>query len=180
MVCRCSDRASRSPRSRESAANPRCARRALPATDPLTARKAGEVTWYGQCTATIEVVTATALWPTDGSAPLPLRWVLVRKTCRAIERRAPRTPRLGDPAGVEYAPVGRAPPLPARAVQSRDFARARPVSGGSPQSASGLGSQDRAHLHRCACSRAPALVGQPESATPGIHSYSGQFLGIAA
>ena len=34
----------------------------------------------------------------------------MRKTCRAIDRRSPRTPRLGDPAGVEYAPVGRATP----------------------------------------------------------------------
>jgi hypothetical protein len=37
-----------------------------------------EVAWYGQRTATLEVATGTALWHTDGSAPLPLRWVLVR------------------------------------------------------------------------------------------------------
>src|SRR5918912_576638 len=46
--------------------------------DPLTEWKTCEVTWYGQRTAMIELATGTALWHTDGSAPLPLRWVLVR------------------------------------------------------------------------------------------------------
>jgi hypothetical protein len=46
--------------------------------DPLTAWHTCEVTWYGQRPATIELATGTALWHTDGSAPLPLRWVLVR------------------------------------------------------------------------------------------------------
>ena len=46
--------------------------------DPLTVWKTCEVTWYGQRTASIELATGTALWHTDGSAPLPLRWVLVR------------------------------------------------------------------------------------------------------
>ncbi len=47
-------------------------------SDPLTAWQTCEVTWYGQRTATIELATGTALWHTDGCAPLPLRWVLVR------------------------------------------------------------------------------------------------------
>ena len=47
-------------------------------TDSMTVWKTCEVTWYGQRTATIELATGTALWHTDGSAPLPLRWVLVR------------------------------------------------------------------------------------------------------
>jgi DDE superfamily endonuclease len=47
-------------------------------SDPLTVWQTCEVTWYGQRIATIELATGTALWHTDGSAPLPLRWVLVR------------------------------------------------------------------------------------------------------
>jgi hypothetical protein len=47
-------------------------------TDSLTVWETCEVAWYGQRTATIELATGTALWHTDGSAPLPLRWVLVR------------------------------------------------------------------------------------------------------
>src|SRR5919109_222023 len=47
-------------------------------TDPLTEWHTCEVIWYGQRMATIELATGTALWHTDGSAPLPLRWVLVR------------------------------------------------------------------------------------------------------
>src|SRR5918911_1323316 len=47
-------------------------------TDPLTEWNTCEVTWYGQRSATIELATGTALWHTDGSAPLPLCWVLVR------------------------------------------------------------------------------------------------------
>ena len=47
-------------------------------TDSLTVWNTCEVTWYGQRPATIELATGTALWHTDGSAPLPLRWVLVR------------------------------------------------------------------------------------------------------
>jgi DDE superfamily endonuclease len=46
--------------------------------DPVTVWKTCEVTWYGQRPATIQLATGTALWHTDGSAPLPLRWVLVR------------------------------------------------------------------------------------------------------
>ena len=47
-------------------------------TDPTTTWQAVEVTWYGGRAATIEVATGTALWHTDGSLPLPIRWVLVR------------------------------------------------------------------------------------------------------
>src|SRR5918912_2256565 len=46
--------------------------------DPLKEWKTCAVAWYGQRTATIELATGTALWHTDGSVPLPLRWVLVR------------------------------------------------------------------------------------------------------
>jgi len=47
-------------------------------TDATTVWATTDVAWYGQRTATIDVATGTALWHTDGSAPLPLRWVLVR------------------------------------------------------------------------------------------------------
>src|SRR5438876_12312680 len=52
-------------------------------TDAATVWQTCEVAWYGQRPATIEVATGTALWHTDGSAPLPLRWVLVWKRARA-------------------------------------------------------------------------------------------------
>ena len=47
-------------------------------TDAVTEWQTCQVTWYGQRAATVDVATGTALWPTDGFAPLPLRWVLVR------------------------------------------------------------------------------------------------------
>jgi DDE superfamily endonuclease len=47
-------------------------------TDSMTVWTTCEVAWYGRRPATIELATGTALWHTDGSAPLPLRWVLVR------------------------------------------------------------------------------------------------------
>jgi DDE superfamily endonuclease len=46
--------------------------------DGATAWRTCTVPWYGQQTAVVELTTGTALWHTDGSAPLPLRWVLVR------------------------------------------------------------------------------------------------------
>jgi hypothetical protein len=36
------------------------------------------VAWYGHQRRVLDVATGTALWHTDGCAPLPIRWVLVR------------------------------------------------------------------------------------------------------
>ncbi len=36
------------------------------------------VAWYGHQQRLLDVATGTALWHTDGCAPLPIRWVLVR------------------------------------------------------------------------------------------------------
>jgi hypothetical protein len=36
------------------------------------------VAWYGHQRRPLDVATGTALWHTDGCAPLPIRWVLVR------------------------------------------------------------------------------------------------------
>ena len=36
------------------------------------------VAWYGQQQRALDVATGTALWHTDGCAPLPIRWVLLR------------------------------------------------------------------------------------------------------
>jgi hypothetical protein len=36
------------------------------------------VAWYGQQRRSLELATGTALWHTDGFAPLPIRWVVVR------------------------------------------------------------------------------------------------------
>jgi hypothetical protein len=47
-------------------------------TDPATVWQTCTVPWYGQQSATLELATGTALWHTDGLAPLPVRWVLVR------------------------------------------------------------------------------------------------------
>ncbi|HEY3080212.1 MAG TPA: transposase [Chloroflexota bacterium] len=47
-------------------------------TDGTTAWRTCTVPWYGQQTAVVEVASGAALWHTDGSAPLPVRWVLVR------------------------------------------------------------------------------------------------------
>ncbi len=101
-------------------------------TDAATVWGTCEIAWYGQRAATIEVATGTALWHTDGSAPLPLRWVLVRNApgrrpplalfctdpTTAAEhivawyvdrwahrddlRRSPGSSRPGDPAGMEH------------------------------------------------------------------------------
>jgi hypothetical protein len=46
--------------------------------DPMTAWQAVEVAWSGGRAALVEAATGTALWHTDGFAPLPIRWVLVR------------------------------------------------------------------------------------------------------
>ena len=46
--------------------------------DPTTTWQTCSVVWYGQQLAALELATGTALWHTDGLAPLPSRWVLVR------------------------------------------------------------------------------------------------------
>jgi DDE superfamily endonuclease len=46
--------------------------------DPQTAWQPLTVPWYGGGTKALEVATDTALWPRRGTAPLPIRWVLVR------------------------------------------------------------------------------------------------------
>src|SRR2546425_690524 len=66
----------------------------VPHTDAATVWGTCEIAWYGQRAATIEVATGTALWHTDGSAPLPLRWVLVRN---APGRRPPLALFCTDP-----------------------------------------------------------------------------------
>jgi hypothetical protein len=48
------------------------------ATAPGTAWQAQVVAWYGQRRRPLELATGTALWHTDGFAPLPIRWVLIR------------------------------------------------------------------------------------------------------
>jgi hypothetical protein len=57
---------------------PRQPKLAARLADPATGWQTCTVAWYGQQTAVRELLTGTALWHTDGSAPLPLRWVLVR------------------------------------------------------------------------------------------------------
>ncbi len=34
--------------------------------------------WYGQCSRTVQIASATALWYHGGFPPLPIRWVLIR------------------------------------------------------------------------------------------------------
>src|SRR5215213_9114052 len=43
-----------------------------------TAWQRQTVAWYGRQRRLLDVATGTALWHTDGCAPLPIRWVLVR------------------------------------------------------------------------------------------------------
>jgi hypothetical protein len=46
--------------------------------DPTTAWAEVTVAWYGGTLRAVEVTTGTAVWVTQGQAPLALRWVLVR------------------------------------------------------------------------------------------------------
>jgi hypothetical protein len=64
-------------------------------SDGATAWRIGPVPWYGQQTAVVELATGTALWHTDGSAPLPVRWVLVRDPA---DRRPPLALFCTDPS----------------------------------------------------------------------------------
>jgi hypothetical protein len=48
------------------------------ATATGTAWQAQVVAWYGQRRRPLELASGTALWHTDGFAPLPIRWVLIR------------------------------------------------------------------------------------------------------
>ena len=57
---------------------PRQPKLAARLVDTATAWQTRDVPWYGQQTAVLDLASGTALWHTDGSAPLPVRWVLVR------------------------------------------------------------------------------------------------------
>jgi len=46
--------------------------------DPTTAWQPATLPWYGGEERTLELATGTALWHRSGSAPLPIRWVLLR------------------------------------------------------------------------------------------------------
>src|SRR5437867_551473 len=63
---------------------PRQPKLATRLTDEATAWRMCTVPWYGQQTAVLEVASGTALWHTDGSAPLSVRWVLVRSEERRV------------------------------------------------------------------------------------------------
>jgi hypothetical protein len=65
---------------------PRQATLAARAADPATAWQPATLPWYGGQSRTVGLATGTALWHTDGQAPVPLRWVLVRRPDR---RRGP-------------------------------------------------------------------------------------------
>jgi hypothetical protein len=56
--------------------------------DPATPWAPLTVPWYGGGVRTLEVVTGTALWHRRGSAPLPIRWVLVRCPAQAFRPHA--------------------------------------------------------------------------------------------
>jgi hypothetical protein len=64
-------------------------------TDPATVWQTCTVPWYGRQTATLELASGTARWHTDGSAPLPVRWILVRN---APGRRPPVALFCTDPS----------------------------------------------------------------------------------
>jgi hypothetical protein len=46
--------------------------------DPATAWQPATVVWYGGQARDLELATGTALWHRAGTAPLPIRWVLLR------------------------------------------------------------------------------------------------------
>jgi DDE superfamily endonuclease len=46
--------------------------------DATTGWQRRVVAWYGQQRRPLDLATGTALWHTDGFAPLPVRWVLIR------------------------------------------------------------------------------------------------------
>lgn len=56
--------------------------------DPQTAWQPLTVPWYGGGAKAVEVVTDTALWHRRGTAPLPIRWVLVRCPARTFRPHA--------------------------------------------------------------------------------------------
>jgi hypothetical protein len=71
--------------------------------DGATAWRTRAVPWYGQRTAVVELASGTALWHTDGSAPLPVRWVLVRDPAG---RRPPLALFCTDPSAAAERIVG--------------------------------------------------------------------------
>jgi hypothetical protein len=47
-------------------------------TDPTMVWRRATVPWYGGATKEVDLATGTALWHRSGTAPLPIRWVLLR------------------------------------------------------------------------------------------------------
>jgi hypothetical protein len=58
------------------------------AANPTTRWQRSQVAWYGGEPAVVDWTTGTALWYTTGTAPLPIRWVLVRDRCAKRPLRA--------------------------------------------------------------------------------------------
>jgi DDE superfamily endonuclease len=58
--------------------HPKLVDRLADATATGTVWQAQVVAWYGQQQRPLELATGPALWHTDGFAPLPIRWVLIR------------------------------------------------------------------------------------------------------
>lgn len=59
------------------------------AVQPTTRWQRSQVTWYGGTTTVVDWTTGTALWYTTGTAPLPIRWVLVRDPATDPHQAAP-------------------------------------------------------------------------------------------
>jgi hypothetical protein len=57
-------------------------------SDPKTGWETLTVKWYGGTERKLEVTTATALWYSTGTDPLPIRWVLTRDPEGKLEPRA--------------------------------------------------------------------------------------------
>jgi hypothetical protein len=66
--------------------------------DATTEWEAVTVAWYGGTERTVEVATGTAVWVTQGQAPLALRWVLVRDPQRTFVPQAFFATDLAAPA----------------------------------------------------------------------------------
>jgi hypothetical protein len=63
------------PKPKKGARQPKLVERLAAAT---TVWQRPVVAWYGQQRRPLDLATGTALWHTDGFAPLPIRWVLIR------------------------------------------------------------------------------------------------------
>ncbi len=53
--------------------------------DPQTIWHTLRIPWYGGIMRTLEIASGTALWYSQGQAPLPIRWVLVRDPLGKLE-----------------------------------------------------------------------------------------------